>query len=159
MRLRVLVISDSHRSVGTVERIILSQPQAKHIFFLGDNTADVEKLSYEYSDRFFHIVAGNCDFADTNPNFGIENIAGKRIFYTHGHTLSVKYGTERLFEKAKSLCCDIALYGHTHIAKTEYRDGIYLINPGSCARSREGGNSYAVIDIEKTGILPAIIKV
>lgn len=155
--MRILVISDSHRASGTVKRILLEQPQARHVFFLGDNTADVESLQYEYSDRRFYIVAGNCDFADTSPSQSIAEIEGRGIFYTHGHTLSVKYTTSHLLEKAKALGCEIALYGHTHIAKTEYRDGVYLINPGSCSRSREGKNSYAVVDITAGGILPAVI--
>ena len=54
--------------------------------------------------------------------------------------------------------CKIALYGHTHVADREYDNGLYVVNPGSCSCSREGPESYAVIDILDSGILPQIIK-
>ena len=84
---------------------------------------------------------------------------GVRIFYTHGHNYNVKYGTQRLSETAKANCYDIVLYGHTHIAKILYEDGIYIVNPGSCSSPRAGKASYAVIDITKQGLMPIIIEV
>ena len=60
---------------------------------------------------------------------------------------------------AKENNCDIALFGHTHIPKTVYEDGIHLVNPGSCSRAREGGPTYAVIDITDKGIMPIIIEI
>ena len=47
---------------------------------------------------------------------------------------------------------DILLYGHTHIAFTDYDDGLYIMNPGSCGRPREGLPSYGIIDITKAGV-------
>ena len=86
-------------------------------------------------------------------------MAGHGIFFTHGHTLGVKYGTERLVSAARAAGCDIALYGHTHASKVLYEDGMYVVNPGSCAEPRDGSKSYAVIDIEENGIMPIIIKI
>ena len=157
--MRILVISDSHGRARTVEEIIRMQPDAKHIFFLGDVTRDVEDLVYEFNDRQFHIVSGNCDYFSDYPNTDIADIAGIKILFTHGHSYGVKGGTGGLLSAARQRNCTIALYGHTHISKTEYADGVYLVNPGSCACSRSGANSYAVIDIEKGGIMPIIIEV
>ena len=53
----------------------------------------------------------------------------------------------------------IVLYGHTHIAKTEYADGVYFVNPGSLCSAREGRTGYAVIDIEQNGIMPVLINI
>ncbi len=157
--MRIVVISDSHRKYNVIEKILRDQPTARHIFFLGDNVADAERAREGFPDRVFHIVAGNCDYMDMTPNFGIEKFGEVGIFYTHGHTLGVKGGTGSLLQRARSLGCQIALYGHTHIASTEYNEGIYLVNPGSCSCSRAGKNSYAVIDIEESGILPIIIEI
>ena len=52
-----------------------------------------------------------------------------------------------------------ALYGHTHISRISYEDGLYIVNPGSVSRSRNGPNSYAVIDITEKGIMPIIITI
>lgn len=157
--MRILIISDSHRRGDIVDKIISSQPDAKHVFFLGDNTADIEDLQYVYTDKIFHIVSGNCDFCSPYPNTGIEKVNGINIFYTHGHTYGVKGGVENLRTAALARNCQIALYGHTHISNTVYSDGVYIVNPGSCAASRYGSNSYAVIDILPSGIMPIIINV
>lgn len=157
--MRITVISDSHKSVGTVRNILATQAESKHIFFLGDVTADIEDINREFPDKKFYIVSGNCDFFSSYPSSDIETVGGKKIFYTHGHTLGVKYGTERLKDTAKRLNCQIALFGHTHVSQILYEDGIYLVNPGSCSQPRDFHKSYAVIDIEANGIIPIIINI
>lgn len=157
--MRIVVISDSHRKSDTVEKIIKAQPSARHIFFLGDLTADIEDLTYEYSDKIFHIVSGNCDFNSNYSYSDIAKIDDISVFYTHGHSFGVKGGTSHLAAAARDRGCTIALYGHTHIPYISYDDGLYIVNPGSCSCSRQGPNSYAVIDITEKGIMPIIVKI
>lgn len=156
--MRLTVISDSHKKSGAIDRI-LRHTDSKEIFFLGDVVGDIDDFVFEYPERNFHIVRGNCDGFCSYPDYDMVKLGAHNILFTHGHNFSVKRGTDRLFEFAKNTGCDIALYGHTHTAKIDYRDGIYLINPGSCSQSRDGADSYAVIDILKEGVLPAIIKI
>lgn len=157
--MRIVVISDSHRNYRVVEKIISEQKSARHIFFLGDVIGDVEDLSYEYTDKVFHIVSGNCDFGSFYPNSDIAKIGDIGIFYTHGNAFSVKGTTAHLAAAAKARNCKIALYGHTHIPHISYEDGLYIVNPGSPSCSRQGPNSYAVLDIEENGIMPIIVKI
>ena len=157
--MRIVVISDSHRRSGNVSKILDAQQNARHVFFLGDVTGDIDELMKFYPDKVLHTVSGNCDIFSSYPSTDIAELYGHRIFFTHGHTLGVKYGTERLISAARAAGCDIALYGHTHVSKILYEDGLYVVNPGSCAETRDGGKSYAVIDIEKNGVMPIIIKI
>lgn len=157
--MRILVISDSHRLGRVIEKILYAQPTASHVFFLGDIASDIEDFEYIFPEKRFHILSGNCDYFSTFPSSGIETVGGKKIFYTHGHTLGVKSSTSHLLATAKAQGCDIALFGHTHIPLTLYEDGVWLVNPGSCAKPREGRPTYAVIDIENNGIMPIIIEV
>lgn len=157
--MRIAVISDSHGKGSIVDRIIRREKDTQAVVFLGDVTTDIEDFTYEYADKKFYIVSGNCDRFSDYPYSTVANIAGINVFITHGHTLGVKGGTGALRQAAMQSNCKIALYGHTHIPKIEYADGLYIVNPGSCARSREGANSYAVIDIRENGILPAIIRI
>ena len=157
--MRIVVISDSHKRTNVIDEILSVQSSASHVFFLGDNASDIEDFEYIYPNMRFHTVCGNCDYNSFLPSVGLETVNGVKILYTHGHTYGVKYGTQRLKEAAKNSGCGIALYGHTHISKTVYEDGIWIVNPGSCSSPREGRASYAVIDIEKNGIMPIIINV
>lgn len=157
--MRILVISDSHGRVTEIEKAIEAQPEAKHIFFLGDCVSDVEDLTYIYHDRVFHIVSGNCDYASLYKSTDITVVGGKKILFTHGHPFYVKNGVSALAKYAQDEKADLVLYGHTHTAKTEYADGMYFVNPGSVYSGREKGRSYAVVDISEEGIMPIIIPI
>ncbi len=157
--MRVVVISDSHGHGSIVDRIIRREDSADAIIFLGDVTSDIEDFTYEYRDKKFYIVSGNCDMFSNFPYTTVADIADVKIFITHGHSLGVKSGIGAVIAAAKQSNCKIALYGHTHVPNIKYEDGVYVVNPGSCARSRDGGNSYAVIDIRENGILPSIIRI
>ncbi len=156
--MRILVLSDSHGRVGEIEKAIEAQKEAKNVFFLGDCVRDVEDLPFIYPDRTFYIVSGNCDYASMYKSSDTVVLEGKKILFTHGHMYSVKSGLSTLRSKAKAEGIDLVLYGHTHIAATEYADGVYFVNPGSLCSGREGGTGYAVVDIEKNGIMPILIK-
>ncbi len=157
--MRILVISDSHGSRRAIEDAIEAQPTAEHIFFLGDRLEDIEDFELFFPERTFHTICGNCDFSSGAPTEGFCTLGGKNIFYTHGHTYGVKGSTASLISYARARGADIALYGHTHIAACSYLDGLHLVNPGSIGRGRDGGCSYAVIDIVGKDILPIIIRI
>lgn len=157
--MRIVVISDSHGAGSIVDRILRREKDAQAVIFLGDVTSDIEDFIYEYTDKRFFIVSGNCDRFSEYPYTDIAEIGGVKIFITHGHTLGVKGGLGSLIIAARQQNCKIALYGHTHIPNIKYEDGLYVVNPGSCSRSRDGGNSYAVIDIRDNGILANIVRI
>lgn len=157
--MRIIVISDSHGRTGAIDKVLASQTEAEYVFFLGDKVEDIEDFEFIYPNKKFFVVSGNCDYNSFLPTSSVETVGGVRIFYTHGHTLGVKYTYENLIKSAKQNNCQIALYGHTHVSKILYEDGVYIVNPGSVSRSREGSESYAVIDITQSGIMPIIINI
>ncbi len=157
--MRILVISDSHKRTDIIEKILYAQNDANEVFFLGDLASDIEDFTNLFPQKRFHILSGNCDYFSTYPSSDIAVVGGKRIFYTHGHSLGVKQGTEHLLKTAKAQGCQIALFGHTHNPLILYEDGVYIVNPGSCSSPRSSKPSYAIIDIENNGIMPIIIEV
>lgn len=157
--MRILVMSDCHMAIANAERVLEKHGDIKHVFFLGDGASAIDEMKSYHTDKSFHIVSGNCDMFSTFPDYGETVIDGVRIAYMHGHRYGVKYGTESLFKLAQSINASLVLYGHTHIASVEYRDGIYVINPGALSGSREGPNGYAVIDVTSQGIVPSIMKI
>ena len=46
------------------------------------------------------------------------------------------------------------LYGHTHVARKDYMDGRYIINPGSVADGSMTDAGYLVLDLTEKGIMP-----
>ena len=159
--MRLLVISDTHGRPALIDRVLRRESDAREVFFLGDVVRDIEEIMPEYTDRNFHIVRGNCDYFCNYPLFDIAEYreCGVSVYFTHGHRHFVKSGADGILEAAKGVGADIALYGHTHVSGIEYRDGVYIVNGGSLALPRSGAASYAVIDITKAGILPAVKKV
>ena len=157
--MKILVMSDSHRSGSNLEKAIESHPDAKEIIFLGDGEDEITNLSYIYTDRRFHIVAGNCDWGSMLPSTLTLHIGGKTIFATHGHLFGVKDGTDRAAKSAKQAGADVLLFGHTHIAFTDYKDGLYIMNPGSISSPRDFSSpSYGILEILPAGIITTIVR-
>ena len=147
--MRILVVSDSHGRTSAL-REVLELHGTPEVIFLGDGLRDIEEMEYLYPDRRFYKVAGNCDFGAAEPVTGQRGLAGRRIFYTHGHAYSVKYGLGLFKEAARRAGADIALYGHTHEAFCDYEDGLYIMNPGAVSG---GETCYGLIDITPAGVV------
>lgn len=155
--MKSLVFSDSHGRMNNMETALELHPDAKHIFFLGDGEDDIDTLSILYPDKIFHSVSGNCDFLSRKKQFDVAVIEGIKIFFTHGHYMR---DTSDLVTKAKEFGATVALSGHTHIACTNYIDGVYIMNPGSVSRPRDQFRaSFGILDIRSNGILTSIARI
>lgn len=150
------VLSDTHRHIWAIAEAVASLKDCDMIIHLGDNVQDVKEISKYYKGKVIG-VCGNCDFTTSVPNDRIEIIEEKKIFITHGHRYDVKYDILKLKYKAQEIQADVVLYGHTHIARIDYEDGIWFINPGSPVLSRDGFNSVAVLEI-KNGVINGSIR-
>ena len=151
--MRVVVFSDSHGNYDVLEKILERHEEDGDLFIhLGDGEREFELLTYVYDGKKLLFVSGNCDWGTDKPDYDIVNIEGKTIFFTHGARFGVKGDLNIAKLYARKSGADILLYGHTHIAMTDYDDGLYIMNPGSCGRPREGLPSYGIIDITEAGI-------
>lgn len=149
--MRILVLSDSHGSASRLVGAMEEQPTASLIIFLGDGERDMDFAEKYNAGTPIVRVRGNCDFGSEAPISVLESAGGRGIFCTHGYAEMVKYGDETLVAKAREAGADIVLYGHTHTPVTDYRDGLYIMNPGSV---REG--SYGTVDITPAGVVCCI---
>ena len=144
--MKIVVVSDSHGHTGALQSALDAVPEALDVIFLGDGARDVDWLEDLYPERRFYIVRGNCDMGSYAPSEGFAPFGGLNVLYTHGHLYDVKMARYQLAAAAKKKGADLALYGHTHVAKTEVLDGVTLYNPGSV--STPGGGTYGVLSIE-----------
>lgn len=154
--MRILVVSDTHRDRAALQRAILAQPSAEAVIHLGDGVEEAEDMKMNFPEKMFLFVRGNCDWGSTLPPEGTAEFAGKRIFYTHGYTYNVKYGNYEAVSAARRNRADVLLFGHTHQPLTEYRDGLYIMNPGSLNGSF---GTYGTLDITPAGIVTNIVRI
>lgn len=141
--MKVLVFSDSHRSLGGMyEAIETHKPD--QVFHLGDLLSDAEEVSYLYPHLPICTVPGNCDGWTSDPLKKQITLDGVRILLSHGHVWHVKTGYSTAIAEARSIQADVLLFGHTHHPYCEQlEDGLWVLNPGA-SRS-----SYGILDIHR----------
>ena len=153
--MKIVVFSDSHGKCASMKKIIERNKSADLFLHLGDGADSFLSLASEMG-VFARAVRGNCDVwsgSASIPFTDIFTVEGKKIFMTHGHLHSVGASRERLILSARENEADIVLYGHTHVKENLYIDcfekPIYLMNPGSIERPRDGSYSFGYIEIKK----------
>ena len=152
----VLVISDTHGSRKGIDDIRSLIAENDYLIHLGDGALDVRAELSSYPDKVY-FCAGNCDYFSALPTEGVLQVEQVKIFYCHGHTYGVKSGLAQLAAEAKRRDCQLALYGHTHVAKIDEIDGVTLINPGSARQPKAMGGGYAYVVIHKDKITPVLV--
>ena len=161
--MKLFFISDIHGSTYYLEKAIekFEEEKAEYLVILGDilyhgarndlpkgyNPKGVIEILNKYKENII-CVRGNCDSEvdEMVLEFPIMStysnllLGDKRLFLTHGHIynennmVSLKTGSA-------------FVYGHTHIFRAEYKDGIYFLNPGSITLPKGGNpNTYGLID-------------
>lgn len=152
---KLIICSDSHGVVSALERIFKAEPDMDAVLFLGDGLRDFDRAAPFAGHARLYGVAGNCDYNVLEPGEGLAAFEKVLFFYTHGHMYGVKYDLDTIAQAAKARGADVALFGHTHHACCEERDGVLLFNPGSCGRTYSGMDTYGVILVEDGKILSA----
>ena len=157
-----LIFSDSHGTYKSMKDVIDRTPdKIDGVIFLGDVYSDIENIEQAYPLLSVYAVAGNCDFASRFmlPIYQerMIDIDGVRVLILHGHMQSVKSGTVELEAYARRKDADIVLYGHTHERDNRYiRSGkkpLYVFNPGSVSRPRDGEPSFGVLTVKNGQVL------
>ncbi|MEW6696635.1 MAG: metallophosphoesterase family protein [Bacillota bacterium] len=157
--MRILVVSDTHGRLDAVYHVLEQLGEIDLILHAGDHYRDCDDLAYtlEIPARG---VMGNCDFPGDGPLEELLEVAGHKIYMTHGHRHGVKRDANIVLERAKQLGAKVAIYGHTHIADYQVVDDIILLNPGSPEYPRgKDRASVGVIEICNEEIRAEIIYI
>ncbi|MBR4098674.1 MAG: YfcE family phosphodiesterase [Clostridium sp.] len=149
--MKILVFSDSHRSLGGMITAV-EEHHPDQVIHLGDLQRDAEELSFAYPTLPVCMVPGNCDGWTTDPLKRRITLANKHILLSHGHLWGVKRGYEAAIADARKAGVDILLFGHTHQAYCQLQDGLWIMNPGA-SRS-----SYGIIQIDKGEIQCRVVR-
>lgn len=165
----VLVVSDSHGAESNLELVLLEKgEESDALVFCGDGLSELTRImDRSKKDAVLSkcippvvaAVSGNNDFggyilSDERVSFPLNvnlTVCGHPLFITHGHRQSLYYGTEVLAQSAFEENAEMAIFGHTHVALRGHTNGVFLLNPGSCARPRGGQPpSFATLKLSKT---------
>lgn len=144
--MKVLVFSDSHGRKELVDRMLSKEPDCNEVIFLGDGMSDVDWVKEFYPEKRFTCVRGNNDWSYNISTEAYKYFDGVTVFAAHGDRLEVRTTLFYLYKQAAAVNAKLALYGHTHVAKTvtEATKGVTAVNPGALCDGK-----YCVIDFEK----------
>lgn len=150
--MRILVLSDSH-GVLRFMRLFVEKIRPDAIIHLGDHFDDAKVIAEENRHIVCHMVPGNCDsyLRDPwQPDVLSYAVGGVRMYMTHGHKHGIKScGLDRLFADARASKAQAVLFGHTHEALCyREKDGLWVINPGSCKYSDSTAAVIETVDNE-----------
>lgn len=151
--MKILVVADTHKNFEVLDLCVKKNQDADMIIHLGDGEHEFDDIRSMYPQKAMIYVGGNSDFG-THELTHIAKVDGYKIFCCHGHTLGVHDGLEYLVATAKKNGCNIALYGHTHLYKTELIDGVFVMNPGSLDSPRNRNMpSFGIVELSSDGQL------
>ena len=120
--MKVLLVSDTHGSNYHLEEVLeIEKPD--FLCHMGDleGTEDYVRL---IANCPLAMVAGNNDFWTDLKQEVAFDLAGHRIFMTHGHYYSVYSGYDKLKSAGHRNRADIILFGHIHVPVLAYLSGI-----------------------------------
>lgn len=136
---KLVVVSDTHRSVSNLRRIMPIINSANYFIFCGDGLSDVMQVRGEITVPII-CVRGNCDIGTDIVDTATTTLGNTRALVTHGHRFNVKQGLGALYSAAVKNNCGIVFFGHTHSFTDQTYEGVHLINPGSLFNG-----SYALV--------------
>ena len=146
--MRILVISDTH---GKIERAIdvykklASESPIDFIVHCGDYYSDAQEIRARLGVPVA-AVKGNCDDCFDPDAFSVLETEYGNFLITHGHMENVGFSMQNLYYKVLENGCCGAFFGHTHRSALVQLDDVYLMNPGSLSKPRDGsGGSFGLV--------------
>ncbi len=149
--MKIGLMSDTHGRHKAIDAALKLSGKVDLWLHAGDYVDDADYLAHKSGIETI-FVAGNGDWNSSVPADKYLEIAGKKIFITHGHNYGVKSGLGVLRQAALQKECDCVIFGHSHVYCEAQIDGILFLNPGSVSFPRDGqSGTFAVLEIAEDG--------
>ena len=153
---KVLVVSDNHRKLDNIYKLLDKNPDIAYFIHLGDSEGCEDAIRIHLPkgcESYF--VQGNNDFFACLPKEIEMRLGKERLFLTHGHLYGVGFDLQALADEARARNCSMALFGHTHRPFSRIVNGVLCINPGSINFPRQDNRtpSYSMFYLDKKGNL------
>jgi putative phosphoesterase len=152
--MRIGIISDTHRNIELLERVVTWMTERQHImvlYHLGDDFDDVSGLA----DRFSELVQVPGIY---NERYRNGQLPAKLFEIILGITLMLVHCVEKDATAEDISRSDIILHGHTHRAELRLDDGKLFFNPGHLKgpMDKKMPPSFGILDIRDRGLGAAI---
>lgn len=147
--MRILLFSDSHGDIRSMEKAIRKNDGVDMIIHLGDCVSDILRIMDMFGKYRYEFVQGNNDWSRGYPTEKTLELEGRKIFITHGHQYNVKYDYRRIASRGNSINADAVFFGHTHEPEEFFSDGMLVLNPGSvnASRSLSKRSTYCLVEV------------
>lgn len=146
--MKILAISDTHGDCSRVIEVykkLSSESPVDMIVHCGDYYSDAKELQARLGVKVA-AVKGNCDGGFSDTDWSILETEAGNFLITHGHMEQVDFSKQNIYYKALENNCIGAFFGHTHRASYTELDDVFLMNPGSLTRPRDGsGGTFGLI--------------
>ena len=149
--MRIGVLSDTHLSHLTqafIEFVENRFGDCQLLVHTGDfTTPEVYYYLRDTLSKNFVAVHGNMDPPELRSLLRdklIVNVEGVKIGVIHGWG---PRGGLRQRVLSRFEFVDILIYGHSHEPFADWIDGVFLINPGSCAGNMDGSRSCLLLEL------------
>jgi len=159
---KIGVVSDTHLSSPNCElpeKLVSGLEGCDLIIHAGD-LVNISVLDFLKKISKVEAVCGNMDEHNVISELKdkkILNIEGKKICVMHGYGHPDKL-VDILKDEFFPEKPDIIIFGHSHLPKNEYIDGVLFFNPGSAMDTVYAPyRSYGIIEIDKEGNINAQI--
>lgn len=157
--MKILVVSDTHGKDQNLQRVLELERPFDALIHCGDIEGQEDYIQ-ALAACPVHMVAGNNDFfSDLERELEIE-LAGSKVFITHGHSYGVSLDLGRIVDEALDRKSRAVMFGHIHKPVCVQDKGVLVLNPGSLSYPRQEGRkpSYAVVFADSAGDLKCEIR-
>ena len=157
--MRILIVSDTHKAHGNLERGLEKEGPLDMLIHLGDVEGKADYIE-AVAGCPVHMVSGNNDFFSDLPWEEEFFIGDHHVFITHGHGYFVGMNEDRLKAEARGRGADIVMYGHTHMPALTVEPDLITLNPGSISYPRQKGRkpSYILMEVDQDGKVSCEIR-
>ncbi len=152
------ILSDSHDNLVMVRRAValFNDMGCDLVIHAGDFVAPFAAAELRNLRSPVKGVFGNCDGEKPGLARTFEGLGELReapLTFTHaGLRFLVSHLDSPLAGYLATIPCDVAVFGHTHMALSEPRDGILVINPGEAGGWLHGQGTVALLDPRKMAV-------
>lgn len=151
--MKIGVVSDTHNNLGNVREIVrlFNAARVDRVVHTGDITKAKTLDVLAGLDASLYGVYGNNDVERES----LDASAARHGFVFHDPPLTLDWADRRIVvvhdpRDLRPLGVDghdLALHGHTHMARREHQQGVLVFNPGECAGHMKGYNAVGVVDL------------